>query len=86
MPGHRFRHPTPVEGCNPCRWASVGVQTNRMTQGSDPVQRHPVIAEEGPRAGRVSGWHTEHWDGRQDATVTPSVLRLKTQVANTEEP
>lgn len=47
---------------------------NRRTGQSHTV---PVAHEERPG---VAGVVTEHWDGRQDASVFPDVTRLKSQV------
>lgn len=77
---HRERHPAPVDGCDLCRWASVGVAGHRIRQGADPVRRVPVTREEGPLRGTVGGHLTQHMDGRQDATVTPPVVRVRTAV------
>jgi hypothetical protein len=37
-------------------------------KGRSPRKRK-VIAEEGPRKGKVGGYQTDHPDGRMDATV-----------------
>ncbi len=77
----RRTHPRPVEGCDACRWSSVGVQTLQIREGADPVRHVPVVAEEGPRAGRVVGEHVQHWDGRQDATVHAPAVAMKARVS-----
>lgn len=79
---HHDRHPNPVPGCFGCKVATLGFQGLR-SGSADPTRVHPVVSDDGPRRGRVVGHHTEHWDGRQDATVRPAVMRLRTQV--TEE-
>jgi hypothetical protein len=61
---------------------SAAVATNRISQGPDPTRRVPVTADDGPRRGRRAGWHTEHMDGRQDATVTPAMVTVR---ATTQE-
>jgi hypothetical protein len=80
MARHRDIHPTPVPGCFACKILGLGFQGHRARYGADPTRRHDVIAQEGPRQGQIAGWHTEHWDGRQDATVTPSTVRVRTAV------
>jgi len=37
----------------------------------------PTLIEEGKRAGQVGGHHTDHWDGRVDATPQPRPIRVK---------
>jgi len=77
---HRVSHPEPVEGCFGCKVRNVGVQTLQIKHGKNPVQRVPVIADEGPRAGRAVGRHVVHWDGRQDAVAQPAPIRVETKV------
>jgi hypothetical protein len=66
---HRDSHPEPVDGCFGCRTLDVGVQTLQIKHGANPVQRVPVIADDGARAGQTVGKQDVHWDGRQDSTV-----------------
>lgn len=66
-------------GCFGCKVRGIGVQTLQSRHGKDPVQRVPVIREEGALAGTVGGHHDVHWDGRQDATVTPPTTTIKTR-------
>lgn len=71
-------HSTPVEGCFGCKVASLGFQGLR-SQSADPVQKVPVIADEGARAGKTVGQQEVHWDGRQDTTVFAPKVALTTQ-------
>lgn len=72
--GHRSAHPEPVEDCFGCKVQGIGFQGLKSRQGADPTRTTPVITEEGPRAGAIGGVKTEHWDGRQDATVHAPAL------------
>lgn len=76
---HIESHPQPVEGCFGCRVSGVGVQTLQMRHGKDPVQKIPVVGDDGPRAGRTVGRHDEHWDGRRDATVYAPAMTIETK-------
>lgn len=80
---HRDRHPTYVDGCDACRWGTVGVQTRQIKGGADPVRHKHVIVEDGPRRGTIGGYHTEHWDGRQDATIHAPSTRLVSSIDET---
>jgi len=80
MAHHRDIHPVPVPGCFGCKVLGLGFQGLRTRYGSDPTRRHDVTVEEGPRRGRVGGFLTEHWDGRQDATVTPATVAVRATV------
>lgn len=53
------------------------------SQSKDPVQRVPVVADDGPRAGRVVGEHDVHWDGAQDARVFAPRLTIETRARET---
>ena len=77
---HSDRHPEPVPGCFGCKVSRVGFQGLRSRHGADPVQRVPVVADDGPRAGRVVGRHDVHWDGRQDATAHAPTITASTTV------
>jgi len=77
MANHRNTHPDPVEGCFGCKALGIGVQTLQSRHGADPVQRVPVVADDGPRRGRPTGHHTIHWDGRQDATVRAPAVAVR---------
>lgn len=66
-----------------CKVQGIGYQGLRSRVGPDPIRRHPVVAEQGPGRGGTAGWHTEHWDGRQDATVMPRSSRIRAKL--TEE-
>lgn len=81
MANHRDTHPVDVEGCFGCKALGVSVATLRIRHGADPVERVPVVREEGRLAGTVGGYHAKHWDGRQDATVCPPTVALKTRVS-----
>lgn len=77
MPLHRRKtHPEPVDGCFGCRVAGVGVQTQLIRQGADAVKKTPVVLDEGPRRGKVGGYHTEHWDDKVDAKVHAPQIRI----------
>jgi len=76
---HIDSHPEPIENCFGCRVSGVGVQTLQIKHGKDPVQKLPVIGEEGARAGKTVGRHDEHWDGRRDATVFAPKLTIETK-------
>lgn len=60
----------------------VGERSNALIGVSTPIRHRAVTAEEGPNRGRVAGFHTDHSDGRVDATVTPgAVTRIPTAPA-----
>lgn len=42
-----------------------------------PTRERKIIAEEGPRKGRVAAVETDHKDGRQDARVFVDTVRKK---------
>jgi hypothetical protein len=77
---HSRTHPEPVDGCYGCKVIGVGVQALQIRHGADPTRRVPVVREVGPTRGTVGGYHTEHWDGRRDATVQPAAIALKAKV------
>jgi hypothetical protein len=56
------------------RIRSIGVSKGRQTKTT------PVIADEGTFRGQEVGFHTEHADGRVDATSTRQDLRLMPNV------
>lgn len=58
----------------------VGRRSNIGSLSNGEPRRRAVIAEEGPRRGEVSGFHTDHADGRVDATVFAPAVSLKTRV------
>jgi hypothetical protein len=62
----------------------VGEPCNAFTtaKGKSP-RRRPVTVEEGPHRGTVGGFHTDHPDGRVDATVHPQTV---TTTLNQGEP
>jgi hypothetical protein len=77
---HLDHHPEPVEGCFGCKVLGIGWQGKQSAAGgrrADPVERQPVVADDGPSRGRVVGAHRVHWDGRQDARVQAPTVRLK---------
>jgi hypothetical protein len=76
---HRDRHPVPVDDCFGCHVMGLGFQGLRSRQGSDPVQKVPVVADDGPRAGRTVGRSDVHWDGRTDATVFAPRMSIETK-------
>jgi hypothetical protein len=71
-------HAEPVDGCFGCKVAGLGFQGLR-SRSKDPVQKVPVVADEGPRAGRTVGQSDVHWDGRQDATVFAPRMSIETK-------
>jgi hypothetical protein len=75
---HRDSHPQPVADCFGCKGLGLGFQ-GLKSQSDDPTRNVPVVAEEGVRGGNTIGQHTEHWDGRQDATVFAPNIKLKTK-------
>ena len=75
---HRSKHPEPVDDCFGCKALTIGWQGLKSSE-DDPMRAVPVIAEEGVRGGKKIGTHTEHWDGRQDATVYAPHIKLKTK-------
>jgi hypothetical protein len=89
---HVDHHPTPVAGCFGCKVRGLSYQgvmsrasdrvAARAGHRPDPVHHRPVTADDGPRRGRVVGKHTEHWDGRQDATALAPHVRT---TARTQE-
>jgi hypothetical protein len=68
MAQHRDRHPEFVEGCNTCRWASVGYDGKHYTK---------VTAVTNEEIGGTAGYTKEHRSGRQDALVTPAPVNVK---------
>ena len=72
-------HNPPDPNCFGCKVAGVGFQGLQSRQGADPVERRPVIADEGTRAGKSVGKQEIHWDGRQDSTVFAPQLTLTTK-------
>jgi hypothetical protein len=74
---HRDVHPVDVPGCFGCKCLGIRYQGHRSRQGKDPIRRTPAIADHGPRAGKPAGYHTDHWDGRRDATVHPGAVRVR---------
>jgi hypothetical protein len=76
-------HSTPVEGCFGCHVSTLGFQGLRSRHGADPVHQQPVIADDGPRAGKTVGAKAEHWDGRTDATVFAPKLTIETKARET---
>lgn len=83
MASHRWKHPEPVDGCFGCKALGVGVQTLRSRYGPDPVRRMPVVADDGPLRGRPTGYHTQHWDGRQDATIHAPAVAMTARTSET---
>ncbi len=80
---HIDSHPTPEPDCFGCRTLGVGVQTLQIKYGKNPVEKVPVVADDGARAGRTVGQKAEHWDGRQDATVYAPKLTIETKARET---
>lgn len=44
----------------------------------------PVIADDGPRAGRPVGTRTEHWSGRVDAKATSAQISVNPHIVPVE--
>ena len=76
---HTTIHAYAVPGCFGCKVLSIGYQGLR-THSLDPTRTTRVVREEGPLAGQTAGHHVEHWDGRQDAVVTPPTIHYRTTV------
>jgi hypothetical protein len=77
---HRDHHPSPVEGCFGCKVLGIGWQGKQSAAGgrrSNPIERRPVTADDGPAAGTTVGRHEVHWSGRQDAVVRAPTVHLK---------
>lgn len=74
-------HTTPQPGCFGCKVKTLGFQGLRSRHGGDPVQNVPVVADDGPRAGKTVGRQEVHWDGRQDSTVYAPQVALKTKTS-----
>jgi hypothetical protein len=47
----------------------VGEPARALLRHGKATRRRDVIVEEGPKRGSVGGYHTDHPDGRVDATV-----------------
>lgn len=86
---HRAEHPRDVPGCWKCRMGvgrrSTVAGTYRTRQGTDPTRIVPIIADDGPRRGHQVGAYTQHWDGRQDATIRPPTIAVRSSVDTTGE-
>lgn len=76
-------HEAPKPDCFGCKVAGLGFQGLRSRLGRDPVERVPVVADEGTRAGKAVGRREVHWDGRQDATVFAPRLAIETKARET---
>jgi hypothetical protein len=77
------RHASPQPDCFGCKVAGVGFQGLQSRQGPDPVERVPVVADDGARAGKPVGKRAVHWDGRTDATVFAPHLSIETKARET---
>lgn len=77
------RHETPQPGCFGCKVSGLGYQGLQSRQGIDPVQKVPVVADDGVRAGKTVGRSDVHWDGRTDATVFAPKLTIETKARET---
>lgn len=53
----------------------VGERSRVSLSQAGTSRRRDVVVQEGPNRGRVGGHHTDHWDGRVDATVLAPVIR-----------
>jgi hypothetical protein len=79
---HLLSHPSPVPGCFGCKTLNVGVQTLQIKYGANPIQKVPVVADDGKRAGSKVGFHKVHWDGRQDAVAMPAPMKIRTRIVS----
>ena len=53
----------------------IGVGSVNYALGrTGPTRNRAVITEEGPTRGTIGGFHTDHKDGRVDATVCPPTV------------
>ena len=58
----------------------IGVgEPSRAFKTHGDTRRRKVLVEEGPRAGQLAGFQTDHSDGRMDATVMPPSISIKTR-------
>lgn len=80
---HSDHHPVPVAGCFGCHVSGIGFQGLQSRYGDNPVQKVPVVADDGARAGRPVGRNDVHWDGRSDATVYAPQLTIETKARET---
>ncbi len=53
------------------RRIGVGEPSRAFSRLAGTTRRRPVVMDDGPARGKVGGFHTDHWDGRVDATVRP---------------
>ena len=60
---HRDRHPVPVEGCFGCKVSAVRFDGGHRTRVTTDENRATTV---------------EHRDGRQDVTVRPKRLAIRT--------
>jgi len=58
------------------RRLGVGERQRLYGRHVGTTRDRPVIADDGPSRGRSTGFHTDHWDGRVDATVRPETVRV----------
>lgn len=56
----------------------VGQPSRAFLARQGTSRRRPVVVEEGRRAGKVGGYHIDHWDGRVDATVLAPAVNVTT--------
>ncbi len=56
----------------------VGEPSHAFLTAKGTSRRRNVIVEEGARRGTVGGFHTDHWDGRVDATVHAPTVTVTT--------
>lgn len=60
--------------------ARIGVGTTNYALGrTPPTRQRKVIAEEGPRKGKVSAIQTDHKSGRVDAQVFVDTIHTKSR-------
>ena len=55
----------------------VGERQHLFGRHAGTTRTRPVINDDGSSRGQAGGTHTDHWDGRMDATVKPNTLRAQ---------
>lgn len=64
----------------------IGVgETNYALQRTGPTRDRTVIADEGPRKGRVAAIETDHKSGRQDARVFVDTVRKTINLTGSDQ-
>jgi hypothetical protein len=64
----------------------VGEPARALLRHGKATRKRDVIIEEGPKRGQVGGFHTDHHDGRVDATVKqPATVRATASISQLKE-